>query len=279
MTIRIPWTDHTDKRGPCSTGFHIPTKDEFQMLLEFCRNLGIGFLANSISNIFHMPQCKVYDNQGQSTSSYIYAFRYWTSSADSDGWYQTYMRSIINYIVNIGVAKYANGWCIRPFRDTPIDPDITTWTKILENPQDGFWTLDGNDIIGRWLPSVRWNQSSGIISACLNNKAILTMADKNVGATTVYNYGDTLSQANCGNQFQWGNNYPFPYNSTVTTTTVSGEDLSWYGPGWYYSNGLWNTAWSDIQNYTNAWGWVTQGTKVIRKALDVQYQYLLSTSS
>lgn len=64
----------------------------------------------------------------------------------------------------------------------------------------------------------------------------ITIADRNVWATTYYTYGAGLSQANCGCYFQWWNNYGFPFTGSASTISTSSTqvDASSYGPGNYY---------------------------------------------
>lgn len=84
--------------------------------------------------------------------------------------------------------------------------------------------------------------------------------DKNLWATTVYNSGDTLSQANCGNFYQRWNNYGFPWTWNVTTSSTQ-VDASSYWPWNYYESDIFITLigdWSSVQNDNLRWGvtWV-----------------------
>ena len=96
----------------------------------------------------------------------------------------------------------------------------------------------------------------------------ITIADKNLWATTVYN-GDTLSQANCWNYYQWWNNYGFPRTWTVTKSSTK-VDASNYWPWNRYSSSTFITVsaspydWSSVQN-DNLWWWVGLATKEIKR--------------
>lgn len=83
----------------------------------------------------------------------------------------------------------------------------------------------------------------------------ITIADKNLWATQVYNDGDTLSEANCGKYFQWWNNYGFPFTWAVTTsnTRVNAQN---YWPWNYYSSSTFITIanWDNSNNINLWWG-------------------------
>lgn len=102
------------------------------------------------------------------------------------------------------------------------------------------------------------NATLWLISLSSDGSTWLTIADKNLWATTVWNDGDTLSEANCGKYYQWGNNYWFPRTWSVTTSSTK-VDASNYWPWNYYSSSTFITAynrWDTTDNW-NLWGWVT----------------------
>lgn len=93
----------------------------------------------------------------------------------------------------------------------------------------------------------------------------ITIADKNLWATQIYEDWDTLSEANCGKMYQWWNNYGFPRNWAVTTSSTK-VDTTWYGPWNSYSDGtyiIWNVDWASVNN-TNLW-WDTADTEYARQ--------------
>lgn len=85
--------------------------------------------------------------------------------------------------------------------------------------------------------------------------------DKNLWATTVWNSGDTLSEANCWKYYQRWNNYWFPRTWTVTTSSTQ-VDASTYWPWNYYSSSTFITRssspyrWDTTDNWNLRW-WVT----------------------
>jgi hypothetical protein len=81
------------------------------------------------------------------------------------------------------------------------------------------------------------NPTLGLISLTSDHVNWITIADKNLWATVVYNHGDTKDETNCGNFYQWGNNYWFPFVGTSNTSQTP-ADASAYGPWNYYSDSL-----------------------------------------
>ena len=87
----------------------------------------------------------------------------------------------------------------------------------------------------------------------------LTIADKNLGATQVYNNGDTLSEVNSGKYYQWWNNHWFSFTGSVTTSSTRvNASIYWAKLGYYESSTFikWAYYW-DTSNNTNLWWWVT----------------------
>ena len=101
----------------------------------------------------------------------------------------------------------------------------------------------------------------------------ITIADKNLGATQVYNSGDTLSEANCGKCYQWWNNYGFPYSWSISPTSSSQVNAQNYWPWYYYSSSTWvywNTNWANPTN-NNLWWWVTWTNEAMQWPCDNGY--------
>lgn len=113
------------------------------------------------------------------------------------------------------------------------------------------------------------NPSLWLISLSSDWSTWITIADKNLWATQVYNDGDALSEANCGKYYQWWNNYGFPF-TWPTSTSSTLVDTSWYGPWNYYSSSTFITVgsrtpydWSSPQN-DNLW-WDVTDTNIARQ--------------
>lgn len=106
-------------------------------------------------------------------------------------------------------------------------------------------------------PWIYHNPDLWLISLSSDWTNWITIADKNLWATQVYNSWDTLSEANCGNYYQWWNNYGFPFTWAVTTSS-SQVDAQNYWPWNYYSSSTWittNPRWS-VWSF-DLWWWVT----------------------
>lgn len=99
----------------------------------------------------------------------------------------------------------------------------------------------------------------------------ITIADKNLWATQVYNDGDTLSQTNCGNYYQWWNNYGFPF--TWATITSSATVNAWsYWPWNYYSSSTFvTTNPRDNSNNDNLRWWVTWTNEAMKWPCDIWF--------
>ena len=106
------------------------------------------------------------------------------------------------------------------------------------------------------VPWIYHNEELGLISLSSDGSNWITIADKNLWATTVWDNWDTLSEANCGWYFQWGNNYMFPFAWTVTTSSTR-VNASTYWPWNYYSSSTFITndwAWDTTDNGNLRWG-------------------------
>lgn len=79
------------------------------------------------------------------------------------------------------------------------------------------------------------NATLGLISLSTDWNTWITIADKNLWATTAWHDGDTLSQSNCWNYYQWWNNYAFPFAWASSWIQVQ-VDASNYWPNNYYSS-------------------------------------------
>lgn len=109
------------------------------------------------------------------------------------------------------------------------------------------------------------NAELWVISMSSDWENWLTIADKNLGATQVYNDGDTLSEANSGKYYQWWNNYWFPFTWSVTTSSTQVNAQN-YWPWNYYNSStfiIWNDDWSSVHN-DNLW-WDTTNTNEARQ--------------
>lgn len=93
----------------------------------------------------------------------------------------------------------------------------------------------------------------------------ITIADKNLWATRVWDFGDALTADNCGGYFQWGNNYMFPFTWPVNTSNTQ-VDTTGYWPWNYYNDSNFVCGYNDWSNPRNAnlW-WGTTNTDIARR--------------
>lgn len=105
------------------------------------------------------------------------------------------------------------GQSVRLFYDTYITPDNTRTVEA--------WTL--------WGAWIFHNSDLWVISVTNGDDKNITMYDKNVWATTVYNSWDTLTESNCGKYFQRWNYYWFPFTWWTVTTSSTKVNTTWYG--------------------------------------------------
>lgn len=100
----------------------------------------------------------------------------------------------------------------------------------------------------------------------------ITIADKNLWATQVYNDWDTLSEANCGKYYQWWNNYWFPFTWAVTTSSTQ-VNASTYWPWNYYSSStfIYNSYNWDTSNNKDIWWWETWTNEAMKWPCDTWY--------
>lgn len=101
------------------------------------------------------------------------------------------------------------------------------------------------------------NTTLGLISLSSDWENWITIADKNLWATTVRNDWDTVTAQNNWWFFQWGNNYMFPF-TWATTTSWTRVDTTWYWPWNYYNSDVfitWNRYRSSVDNVDLWWGY------------------------
>lgn len=239
------WPDYSAMQWPAPTWYHIPTKDEQVALVTAMTVLWIDTSnLKCMKTYMKMPFAGYRSYVSSSASNQGNVGHYWSANAyGSDAAY--FLDFISSALDHLGWTYRTGCFSLRCFKDTPVTPDsnwtiLFDWSSIAANAWIFHNTTD-------WLISI----SSDWINW-------ITIQDKNLWATTVYNDWDTLSQANCGNYYQRWNNYGFPWTWSVTTSSTQ-VDASVYWPLNYYSSSTfitWSIDWSSVQN-DNLWWWVT----------------------
>ena len=251
------YKDYSAMQGPCPNGFHIPTKEEWQTVYDIWKALG-GWSSdwNNFGIALKLPYAGARDNVGSANvySQGSNAF-YWSptvsSIADKANYLQFREAAISPQHYN---GWRASGYSVRWFKDSTVIP-TSSWTKL-------YWT----SIEAGWI---FWSSSLWLISLSSNWTDWITMQDKNLWATQVWNSWDTLSQSNCWNYYQRWNNYWFPRTWTIENQSTTQVDARHYWPWNYYSSSTYikqNWRWDTTDN-ANLWWWETwMKYKVWRRA-------------
>ena len=237
-----------DMQWPAPDWFHVPSKDEWQAINIAGTNLWAWNyrLYRLFSTYLKLPMAW---NRSWTASGSVGSSGYYWSSSPRDIAGYAYMLYFYKNDIAPQFSDYRYRWCpIRCFKDSPVIP-TSSWTVLYQ------WS---------WNAWIYHNAAEWLISISSDWTTWITIQDKNLWATTVYNYWDTLSVANTGNTFQWWNNYPFPSTSSsesITTSTTQ-VDTTWYWPWNYYSSSTFieiSWDWSNPANNNLRW-WVSQWT-------------------
>lgn len=147
---------------------------------------------------------------------------------------------------------------------------------IQQEPKKIYIRVEAQPITTAWIYH---NSDLWLISLSSDGSNWITIADKNLWATQVYNSWDTLSEANCGKFYQRWNNYWFPYTwptSTSTTLVNAGNYWPWnyYSSSTYIKNSSSPYNW-DSSNNQNLW-WDTTNTNEARRWPCAEWWHIMS---
>lgn len=258
--------DYSAMRWPCPAWYHIPQQSEWLVLYNTMVALWISTSNWDFSKYLKIPLWwyRAYNQSWAPTQNV------WLGSFIG---YSTATSTNTTTVFTIGASNvtYANTmyramWIsIRPFKDTAVIPD-NTWTELFD------WSLVAQNA---WIFHDTVNE---IISISSNWVDWLTIADKNLWATVVWNYWDTPSASNSWYFYQWWNNNWFAGIWWSVTTSATQVDASTYWPWNYYSSNTFitnNRDWSNTQN-DNLWWWVTW---VVETTYDIYNNFQLVWTS
>lgn len=225
------WGADTDriesKQWPSPEWYYVPKRQDFQNLTNAILALWLDRDSEVVSKIY----LKIPNWQYRTCN------RYWQNSARdiSFPWFDL-------------VANNNAAWMrIRCFKIISEIPD-SSWTVLHQ------WT---------WNAWIFWSAEKWVISISSDWENRITIMDKNLWATVVYSYWDELSESNCWYQYQWWNNYGFPYDWPTKTSPVKVNAAN-YGPYYYWDKFIiWFNNWSSVANY-NLWWEVTRTKKAMR---------------
>ena len=261
IKIWIPHDDYSAMQWPCPSGFHVPLNTEWQTVYNIWTALwGWSSAWTNFWIALKLPFAGYRLSSNSKTSYQGSNGYYWSSRRyNADSAYNLRFGSSSFYTQTNYYRAYSLS--VRWFKNSPVVP-TSSWTKL-------YWT----SIEAGWI---FWSSSEWLISLSRNWQTWITIADKNLWATTVWNNGDTLSEANCWKYYQRWNNYWFPRTWGVTTSSVQ-VNASTYWPWNYYNSSTfitYNWRWDTTDNW-NLWWWVTW---VVHKAdTDIKKVYLGTT--
>jgi len=238
--------DYSVLRWPCPEWFHVPLSSEWVTLRTILTST-FSMAQNKITagTYLKMPTAGYRVNNTADVHNVGYRGDYWSATPHSDSAYILTFDN--NGITPQNMGDRSDWHSIRWFKDTPVIP-TSSWTTLYD------WSSIATNA---W---VFHNATDWLISISGDWQTWYTIQDKNLWATSVYNYWDTLTDANCWYFYQRGNNYWFPHSWNVTRSTIK-PDTSTYWPGNYYiSNNfikITSTAssqsdWSSVKN-NNLW--------------------------
>ena len=229
------WTynDYSVMRWPCPKWFHIPMESERQTIKTMRTDL---WTSMEFVTAFKIPKAWRLYNTSWGFNNYSAAF-FRSCKASWDN-YQARQFWASTGTPTISSTARSYWYSIRPFKDIPVVPDSNRDTIYA-------WT---------WDAGIFHNPTLWLISVSSDWTNWVTIADKNLWATTVYTGGGYSNESNCWWFFQWGNNYMFP-RSWATNTSATQVNATWYWPWNYYNSSTF---------ITSDWAWDTSNNKNLR---------------
>lgn len=231
-----------DTQWPCANGYHVPSREENVALVDAMTTLGIDTSTWACMKTYlKMPYAWYRNYTNSNAAAQSTAWRYWACTRLNARTTST-LAFGATFVTPQSNANTSYGFSIRPFKNETVIPD-STWTTLFD------WSLIATNA---WIFH---NTTDGIISISADWTNWITIADKNLWATVVYNDGDTLAETNCWWYFQWWNNYMFPFTWTVTTSSTQVDASNYWPWNWYSSSTFitWNPDWSSVQNDNLRW--------------------------
>lgn len=233
--------DYSAMRWPCPEGFHIPTFDEIAALRDMFNTMGL--LSGGTSNFtsyLKIPTHRRLKWDLTRTNDVASTIRTCKENGGIWAWH------IMSSTMGIMGSWYNSRWVpIRPFKDISIAPE-SSWTTVYDWSSTAIWA------------GVFWDATNWLISTSDDWLTWITIADKNLWATTVSTWRVDNDITRCWNFYQRWNNYWF--TATISTTSSTKVDTTWYGPWNYYESSVWietsNNRWFDPVNANLRW-WVT----------------------
>lgn len=238
--------DYSAMQWPAPSGFHVPLTTEWQAVRDI--RVALGGWSSDWTNFgiaLKLPFAGYRSGSSAGVNEQGDYGRYWSSSPRPSNANRAHYLSFSSSSTSPQNSNNrSNGYSVRCFKDSPTVP-TSSWTKLYWTSIEAWWIF--------------WSSTDWLISLSSDWNTWITIADKNLWATTVWNSGDTLSEANCGKYYQRWNNYGFPRTWTIANQSTTQVDASNYWPWNYYSSDTfikYSWSWDSTDNW-NLWWWVT----------------------
>ena len=239
--ISLDWEwDYTAMQWPAPSWFHIPTKEDWEWVIEIMSWLTFEYswwLAYLYA--LKLPPAGMRNYDDADVMYQWWLWKYWTSTPYI-GEYSAYSFNVDMAEVSVAKNMRWYWYSLRCFKDSFEEPD-SSWTVLN-------WTL--------WSAWVFWDETNWLISVTSDWTTWYTLMDKNMWATAVYWYLTRVEAATCWLYYQWWNNMWKAWSWIITTTSTQ-VDTTWYWPGNYYSGNAFiqEYDWS-LEPNDNLWWWV-----------------------
>ena len=236
--------------------------DVLWIVVKTEEEVGWHAALNQLRNAFEMPDSKMTDAIWNQVmwwfSTTLTVTTSWWETTISDG-SQSIIIDTTSHDMRYGADYYdwtddtateyalcnTNWWLVDgTYQYETSDQETTDWNNLVTS------------IKAKWIvnATITHDTVNGEITMA-NGQWSMTIMDKNLWASVVYEDWDTLSEANCGTYFQrWNNNW-FAWTGSVTTSGTQ-VDTTGYGPWNYYTWTdfiIWSPDWSNPSN-DNLWG-------------------------
>ena len=230
------------RRWPCPEWFHVASDSERANLITYWINIWAWSASNwsNAKDFLLIPfnnnyrHCQSSQNTQANTDRCIF----W-SSTNWESWKAAVCWIWVPWLTRF--QDYTSNWYyIRPFKNVAVIPD-SSW--------DLLYDWEAPLITTAWVYHNAW---LWLISISKDWETWITIADKNLGASQVWNDWDTMTSYNCWSYYQWWNNCSFPF-AWPTTSSQNTDNISSNWPWNYYTKCTWWARW--YWTYTYSWSW------------------------
>jgi len=220
--------EYNDMQWPAPDWFHVPLSTEWKAIYDAYTWLWLSWGTN-FATYLKIPMAGGRSYNNLSFFSRGSFGNYWTSTpVNANNVYSLDFNT--SYVFPQNNSSRSTGLSVRCLKDSSVVP-TTSWTKLYWTSIESWWIFH--------------NSTDWLISLSSDGSTWYTIMDKNLWATTVYNYWDTMTEANCGKVYQRGNNYAFSWDANYDVSQISQSstqvNVTWYWPWNYYESSTWIT--------------------------------------